>query len=36
MSVYLTSGPNRRLYFYRLLVRFRNAKPRWQLVSPCR
>jgi hypothetical protein len=34
-SVYLTSGPNRRLYFYRLLVRFRHA-PRWQLVAPNR
>ena len=34
-SVYLTSGPNRRLHFYRLLVRLRHA-PRWQLVAPNR
>ena len=34
-SVYLTSGPSRRLYFSRLLVRLRHA-PRWQLVAPNR
>ena len=34
-SVYLTSGPSRRLYFCRLLVRLRHA-PRWQLVAPNR
>ena len=33
--VYLTSGPSRRLHFFRLLVRLRHA-PRWQLVSPNR
>ena len=33
--VYLTSGPGRRLYFYRLLVRLRHA-PRWQLAAPHR
>ena len=33
--VYLTSGPGRRLHFFRLLVRLRHA-PRWQLVSPNR
>ena len=34
-SVYLTSGPSRRLHFFRLLVRLRHA-PRWQLVAPNR
>ena len=33
--VYLTSGPSRRLSFYRLLVRLRHA-PRWQLAAPNR
>ena len=33
--VYLTSGPSRRLHFYRLLVRLRHA-PRWQLAAPHR
>ena len=31
--VYLTSGPDRRLFFNRQEVRWRRA-PRWQLVSP--
>ena len=33
--VYLTSGPNRRLYFGSLTVELRHA-PRWQLVAPHR
>ena len=33
--VYLTSGPNRRLHLYALVVRLRHA-PRWQLVAPHR
>lgn len=34
-SVYLTSGPSRRLYFGRLSVELRHA-PRWQLAAPHR
>ena len=34
-SVYLTSGPSRRLYFGRLPVELRHA-PRWQLAAPHR
>ena len=34
-SVYLTSGPNRRLKFGEVTVELRHA-PRWQLVSPHR
>ena len=34
-SVYLTSGPSRRLYFGRLPVELRHA-PRWQLAAPRR
>ena len=33
--VYLTSGPDRRLHLYALVVRLRHA-PRWQLVAPHR
>ena len=35
LSVYLTSGPDRRLRFGRQTVRLRHA-PRWQLVAPYR
>ena len=35
LSVYLTSGPNRRLRFGAQEVRLRHA-PRWQLVAPYR
>ena len=35
LSVYLTSGPDRRLRFGRLEARLRHA-PRWQLVAPYR
>ena len=35
LSVYLTSGPDRRLRFGRQEVRLRHA-PRWQLVAPYR
>lgn len=34
-SVYLTSGPSRRLYFGKLPVELRHA-PRWQLAAPHR
>jgi len=34
-SVYLTSGPNRRLRFGKLTVELRHA-PRWQLAAPHR
>ena len=34
-TVYLTSGPNRRLHFGKSIVELRHA-PRWQLAAPHR